>query len=305
MSITIDANLTYIQNKLSISSSRMQNYTDKTVDEIITAEANSGNTKALEYARELYSNPKKLIKSLDLENPNNKFILLQEMDEKDVLKVMEGIKKEDLLLGLNFFTQEKMLELLEEVPAEELVNMTLELFKLDQVLDMIPEKELQNFMKNTELEKELVINNLEKLPPEFLAQVIETMTGFPVDELDPKQLSSQIASLGNDEFEEAMEYMDPKATRALIMAMSEENPEILQLFPAENYTNVLNTLQKPEMMEGTVALEAESVITMLGELPKELMSIVATQIDTEEFAEELIRNHKDVLESIITSAVAV
>ena len=60
-------------------------------------------------------------------------------------------------------------------------------------------------------------------------------------------------------------------------------------------------LQKPDMMKGTVALEPETMIEMLGELPKELLAIVATQVDTKEFAEVLIKKHQDLLAEVIAA----
>ena len=40
--ITIDTNLTLLQNRLNITSERMMKYADKTVDEIIEAEKAQG-----------------------------------------------------------------------------------------------------------------------------------------------------------------------------------------------------------------------------------------------------------------------
>ena len=55
------------------------------------------------------------------------------------------------------------------------------------------------------------------------------------------------------------------------------------------------------MMKGTIALTPETMVEMLGELPKELLSIVATQIDAKEFAEILVKKHQDILESVIAA----
>ena len=63
MSIVIHANMKLFAERMNISSSRMiQDYGLKSVDEIIQAEAATGNTQAINYARELYDSPAKLIK---------------------------------------------------------------------------------------------------------------------------------------------------------------------------------------------------------------------------------------------------
>ncbi len=303
MSITIDANLSVIQNKLSISTARMAMYAEKSVDEIIESEAKAGNNKALKFAKELSSNPQNLIKAFSLDDPSQKLAILQEMNEKDIMEIMPNIEKEGLMLGLNFFTQEKMLYLLEDAPIEEVVNMSLEVLPLQQILDMIPSKELDKFVENKDLDKNLVLNFIDKLDPEVLAQMIETVTGVPLNDanLDPQAMTKMIAGFDKDTYLDAMVAMDSDAKRSLIAMMSKKEPEILQLFDAKNYTKSLALLQKPDMMKGTVALEPETMVEMLSNLPKELLAIVATQIDTKEFAEVLIKKHQDLLAEMIAA----
>lgn len=303
MSIKIDANLSVLQNKLSISSSRMALYAEKSIDEIIESEAKAGNNRAVQYARELYGNASQLVKAFSLDNPSNKLVILQELNEKDIMEIMPNIDKEGLMLGLNFFTQDKMLKLLEEAPIEEVVNMALEVLPLGDILEMIPSKDLDKFVQNKDLDEALVFDFLDQLPPEVLAQMVETVTGVPLKEesLDPKELTKMIQGFDKDTYLDSMVAMDADAKRQLIGLMAKKDPEILQLFEAKSYTNSLATLQKPDMMKGTIALTPETMVEMLGELPKELLSIVATQIDAKEFAEILVKKHQDILESVIAA----
>ncbi len=303
MSIKIDANLSVIQNKLSISSSRMALYAEKSIDEIIESEAKAGNNRAVQYARELYGNASQLVKAFSLDNPSNKLTILQELNEKDIMEIMPNIDKEGLMLGLNFFTQDKMLKLLEEAPIEEVVNMALEVMPLGDILEMIPSKDLDKFVQNKDLDQDLVFDFIGQLAPEVLAQMVEAVTGVPLEEdsLDPKELTKMIQGFDKDTYLDSMVAMDADAKRQLIGLMAKKDPEILQLFEAKSYTNSLATLQKPDMMKGTIALTPETMVEMLGELPKELLSIVATQIDAKEFAEILVKKHQDILESVIAA----
>ena len=45
-----------------------------------------------------------------------------------------------------------------------------------------------------------------------------------------------------------------------------------------------------------IALEKESLVKMVSELPEDLMSIVASQVDTKEFAKFLMEGHLDILQ---------
>ena len=77
MAIVIDASMTRFAERLHISASRMVNeYGLKTIDEIIEAEAAQGNSQAVNYAKEMYDSPDKLIQIFRLADVENKFVLI-------------------------------------------------------------------------------------------------------------------------------------------------------------------------------------------------------------------------------------
>ena len=53
------------------------------------------------------------------------------------------------------------------------------------------------------------------------------------------------------------------------------------------------------MVPSMIALEKESLIKMNSVLPDDLMSIVAAQVDTKEFAKFLIEGHMDFLKEAL------
>ncbi|MCD8377499.1 MAG: hypothetical protein LUB59_01785, partial [Candidatus Gastranaerophilales bacterium] len=73
MTISLNTDQYYLQNQLHISTSRMNSYADMSVDDIIKAEAESGNTTALNYGRELFGNVDELIQTFQLDEPTNKY----------------------------------------------------------------------------------------------------------------------------------------------------------------------------------------------------------------------------------------
>ena len=133
--------------------------------------------------------------------------------------------------------------------------------------------------------------------------MVESVTGVPLEDtkLDPLELTKMIAGFDKETYLDAMVAMDSDAKRSLIAMMSKKEPEILQMFDAKNYTISLATLEKPDMMLGVVALEPETMIDMLGNLPKELLAIVATQVDTKEFAEIIIKKHQYLVAEMIAA----
>ena len=158
MSIVIDANMKLFADRMNISSSRMiRDYGLSTVDEIIEAEAERGNVRAVNYAREYYHSPEKVIKLFELTNVENKFTLLQKMDNFTRMKLLPKLDREDLVMGLYFFTQEKLLEMLMKVDIEELVNVVQEAFPLQEIVMMFTEDDISNFFMNDKLEKQVIM----------------------------------------------------------------------------------------------------------------------------------------------------
>ncbi len=302
MAITIDTNMQMLQSKLNITSERMMQYTDKTVDEIIEAEKKQGNTKAAEFQKQLEHNPDVLIKSYKLDEPGNKFNIISQIPQQKQPELLEYLEDDDLRLGLNFFSQEQLLKLIEDVaPIEEVVNAAMVCFSLPKIMEMMPDKELNNFVLNKDLDPEFLMKNLEKMDPEVLAVMIETATGQPVFEEKPEKLIAMLKELDDDTYKEALVAMDPDAKRLMVMNMYEKDEEVMQLFPADAYTTMLGSLEKNDMMPCVSAFQTESLINMNSELPPELMSIVLTQIDPKDFAKLLIKDYPELLEQIVAA----
>ena len=299
MALVIDANMKLFADRMNITSSRMiRDYGLSTVDEIIEAEAERGNSKAINYAREYYHSPAKLIKLFELTNVENKFRLIKDMDPSTRLKVLPMLQREDLVMGLYFFTQDKLLEMLMEVNIEELVRVVQEAFPLEDIIMMMPEEELAKFMLHDDLERRDVMEQIKAMPPEILQKFIEGVTGMPMEETSCDDFFMNLEKLSDDDFKKFMSQIDPDVQRQLTFQLTKQKPEYLTLFSNECYVNMLNTLLKPEMVKPMIMLNKESLVEMIGELPYDLMAVVAAQIDTERFATFLQDGHMDLIEKL-------
>ena len=131
--------------------------------------------------------------------------------------------------------------------------------------------------------------------------MIETATGEPVLEEKPQMLMKMLKDLDDDTYKEALIAMNSDAKRVMVMNMYQQDEEVMQLFPAGAYTDMLAILQKPDMMVCVNALQNETLVNMNAELPPELMSIVLTQMDSKDFAKILIEKYPDLLSQIVAA----
>ncbi len=300
MAIVIDANMKLFAERMHITSSRMiREYGLSSVDEIIEKEAERGNFSALAYAKDYYHSPEKLIKLFELTNVENKYRLIHHMNDRDRMEVLPLLNKNDLVMGLYFFTQEKLLSMLMEVDIEELVSVVREAFSLEQIVMMFSEEDLAGFFGNKDLERYDVMEQLKSLPPEVMKQFVEGVTGKPSDQTNTAELFRSIESMPEDKFRKFMGAIDPDVQRQLTFQLTKTKPDYLTLFKHTSYVEMLNKLMKPEMVKPMIMLEKESMIQMLEQLPAEFMSIVAAQVDTRDFAKFLQDGHMDLIEEAL------
>lgn len=298
--IVIDTDLTYIGNRLGLSEAQLNAYGMKSVDEILKAEAANGNEAAIKLATEMFTNVDRLVELFKLADPNNKYAILREMTHdqlKDFLPLME---EKDLQQGLYFFTQDKLLEMLEKVPPEQLVKTVLEMFSEEEVIQLMPEEQLDKFLTSTDIDKNKMLEHLKSIPPEYLAQMLESVSGKPVEDMDIIDMVKQVGQLNPLQYRDALTSMQPVQKQQLVLGLAKQEEKLFQLFDPHAYTNMINQQkQKPDLVKAMGVLEPEEVIKMLEELPNDLLSIVITQIDAKDFADQLINRFPEVLASII------
>ena len=304
MSISLNTDQYHLMTKLNITTSRMQDYSDKSVDEIIDAEAESGNTVARDYGRKLFGNVDELIETFQLSDPTNKMNILNQMSAEQREKVLELLDDEDMVIGLNFFTQEKLMQMLGKVSTAESASVALEAFPLSQIIAMMPEEEMEAFFMSSDIPKEMFTAQLRNLDPELLTQLAESITGEAADQNDASKLIAQISALPDKQFKETMAILDPEVQKNIVFQMAVEDKNILLGFSGGAFNDMVSQLQKPDMVKSMIALDSESLQRMTRQLPEDLFSIVATQADTREFAKLLIDRCPELLEKFTSMANA-
>lgn len=301
MSLVIDSNLEYLQNILHISKVTFEEkYANMSVDEIIEAEAASGNQQAIELAQELTTNTSLVMELFDLADTNNKYMILRELTAQQLEVFLPEMEEKDLLQGLFFFTQDKLMKMLEELPPEQLVNTAFELFSQEEIVQLMPEEQLDKFLTSTDIDKNKILKHMQSIPPEYVAQVLEQITGESHENMDSIDLSKEFGELNPLEYQDALKSFQPTQKQQLVLSLGKEHEEWFQLFDAHAYTTIMNReKQQPEIIKGMSVIEPEYIQNMIEELPNDLLSLVITQMDTEKFAEILMDEFPEVIAEII------
>lgn len=301
MSLVIDSNLEYLQNILHISRVTFEEkYANMSVEEIIEAEAASGNQQAVELAQELTTNTSLIMELFDLADTNNKYMILRELTAQQLQVFLPEMEESDMLQGLFYFSQDKLMNMLEELPSEQLVNTAFELFSKEEIVQLMPEEQLDKFLTSTDIDKNKILKHMQSILEEYVAQVLEQITGEAAEGLDSIELSKKFGQLNPLEYQDALMAFQPTQKQQLVLSLGKEHQEWFQLFDAEAYTKIMNReKQQPEVVKAMSVIEPEYIQNMLTELPNDLLSLVITQMDTEQFAEILMDRFPEVIAEII------
>ena len=302
MSIRIDTNLDYLAAKLNIPASRLEEYKDKSIEDILEAEAAAGNQAAVQMAADMFTDVEQLIELFQLADPENKLAILQQMTSSQLEKLIPMLETNDLVEGLNFFTQTGLLDLLKDIPKEELLKTVFQLFSEAQVIEYMPEKELDALLTHEDMDKERVLQAMQFIPEMYLQQILESVTGQEADGTS-SELINQIAQLGDLDYKNALTNFQPTQKRELTFILTNQENKLYEKFSTDAYTHMINRERdKDETVKAMRVIKPEYLQKMMKELPQDLLSIVITQIDTEKFADALINKFPELLAQLVASS---
>lgn len=299
MSISINTDIDYLCSRLNISTSKMEMYQGKTVEEIIEAEAAQGNQAAIRLAADMFTNVSQLIELFQLADPNNKLIIFNAMSSLQLEELIPMLETSDLVEGLNFFSQEKLLDLLSSIPKEELLKTVFQLFSDQQIILYMPEQELNKLLTNVDMDKDLLLKNLQSLPETYLKQILESVTGEEA-EGNSAELTRQIGQLGDLAYKKAITNLQPMQKQELTLMLTRADNKLYEKFDTGAYTHMIGRERdKDDLVKAMGAIKPEYLEKMMKELPQDLLSVVITQIDTEKFADALINRYPELLAQFV------
>ena len=275
-------------------------YQNKSIKEIIEAEAAQGNQAAIQLAADMFTNPTLLIELFQLSDPKNKLVIMQQMTSAQLEKLLPMLEKDDLVQGLRYFTMDSLMRMLEKIPKEELVKVVFQMFSERQIIERMPEKQLDKVLTGTDMDKGLVLKNLKSIPETYLRQMIESITGQESEEANSAELINTISQFGDLDYKNALRNLDVTQKRKLTLLITNTDNKYYLNFDADAYTHMIaRDREKEDTVKAMGVIKTEYLEKMLTNLPPDLLQVVCTQIDTEKFADALITKYPELLAKLI------
>ena len=302
--IRLDIDLAYLTKHFEIGTQRINQYGEKSIDEIMEIEAQNGNTQASNFDTSVLNNPRELVKLLKLTSTRNRYAIISNLNTDDLQYLLQFLEMKDLLLGLMCFTKTKLLNLIYDLPKEKICSILFNAFSPEKFLKMIPEKEIDKFFDSDKLDKNQIMDYIKTLEPEKLNKMmqkfIHKMTGQNTENLqmEPEQIYKFLEKLQPDKFKEALKCFERDEKMGLVLELTKKDEKLWTEFSKNALTIPLKQLDKPDIVKNMKDLEPEDLTKMLEELPDDVLAMVVTQIDPLVFAEILVKNFQDILSEI-------
>ncbi len=296
--IQLQVDFSLLNKFFGIPTAKIAQYANKDIEEIMELEAAQGNKKAQDY-KKILSDPDKLLEIFKLSNVENKLIILQNLSEQDLDDLLPYLQQEQLALGLNFFTEEKLMTMCLDLPKEEIIGMVFEKFCLYDVLALMDVDGLDKIISQPDCDRKYSQKFFESLETNELEQIMMYSFGEEQKGKHRKEYLEHIEGLDDKHYKRFLLSMEKENKMKLINSMVDQNEDLLLLFENDDLLAPMNMLMKPDKVKLMSGLDSEFLIPMIQELPVDLTQIVLTQIDPRDFSEILARDFQDILSSVV------
>lgn len=295
--IQLNLDLNYLTQYFNINTHRLNEYSSKSIEEIIELEAQEGNQVAHLIASAM-KNPDKLVNLLLLLDPKNRYLIITNLSQTDLKKLLPYLEQEDLLWGLRYFRVDKIIEMLNKLPTEQIMRVVLQRFSLKDIFLLMPQEDIDKFFENPEVERKEVMKYFESLNPADLERILMYQFGNSIKDKTQEEQLSFLESMRDRDFTKMLQNMERYDQVGLMIGLVKEKPELMEQISPENITRPMRVMEKQDILNCMDVLDPEFLIPMVEELPPDLLQVVATQIDPRVFAQILINDFPDVLSKI-------
>jgi len=296
--INLQVDFSLLNKFFGIPISRITQYENKELEEIMELEAAQGNQKAADY-KKILADPDKILDIFKLSNLENKYIILQNMAEGDLDELLPFLTQEQLAKGLQFFTEEKLVEMCKELPIEELLLMVFDKFCMMDILVLMQDDAMDEFIMQPEVERKYAQTYFESLDDKTLEKIMVYSFGDKFKDKNRDEYLEHLENLEDNDYKRFLTSMERKDKMELINGIVEQEPNLALLFKADDVVKPMEKLMKEDKIKMMSKLDPEFLVPMVQELPLDLTQIVLTQIDPQQFAEILAQDFQDILSQVV------
>lgn len=296
--IQLNTDFSLLNRFFGLTPSKIRQYENMDFEEIMKAEAEQGNAKAANY-KEILSDPDKILEIFNLANTENKYVILQNMSEHDLDDLLPLLTNEQLSMGLQFFTDEKLIAMCTELPVEELSDMIFDNFSVSDVLKLMDETSMDKFIAQPDVERRYCQTYFENLQQTSLENIMVNSLGEEYKGKTKDEYLDELSKMSDGDYSEFLTTIERQHKMGMIESIVKQDEKLLNMFEPDDLVQPMTLIMKDEKIKMMKNLDPEFLTPMIQELPMDLTQIVLTQIDPNDFAEVIARDFQNILSEVV------
>jgi len=214
-----------------------------------------------------------------LNDPDKIYNTLMTMPGSNLVNMLFFVDKDNLVMGLNFFNKDKLLNFINDLPKEQIINMLRTTFSNKNLIKQFQRSDVQGFLESSKINQNDYLKAFETLPNYTLTKILEASTGERVGNLSQDELLSKLNKLGQESFVDGVTSLSLEDTGNIAKTLTENNPDSFTGFSKEALLRPLQKMEKGEIADCMSALDTDTLIKLLGQLPNQLLAAIDTTID--------------------------
>jgi Mg/Co/Ni transporter MgtE len=231
--IELNIDLSYLAKYFEIGSQSIKQYSTKSIDELMQAEAENGNKKAAGF-EDFLKNPEKVAELFRLADANNRFLIIQNLSEDDLAELLQYFHNSALIWGLKYFSPDKLVQLMQELPQEELLKIVLEKFSVDEIVTHMEKEELDDFLNNEKVEREDIMNVFKQLKPDQFKVLMSQIFGAQAQDITNREkIMSTLDGLDDKEFMNTIDKFDDNGKKFIVWSLVNNDEKLIKEFNNE------------------------------------------------------------------------
>lgn len=225
-----------------------------------------------------------------LANADNRLNILMLLQRGDLLSLLYLLDKDKLVLGLNFFSQAKLLEMLLRLPKELLIKALLMFMNQETLLSLMPQRELLRILGSGKINEAMLLKAIENLPTHILIQMLEAVLGESMGRLKHAEVMDRMHHLKKRQILEGILTLPSGSLQQIVLSFTKNDPSLLLEMSKGAISQPFTRFQKSMLVQSFMVLDSSEIIKLLGGLPKNLLAQVACMIDPGELT-QVLSNH--------------
>ena len=236
-----------------------------------------------------------LLKNLRLSE--NKILVLMLLKRSDWMDLLWLMDKSKLVIGLRFFSKDKLLRLMTLLPKRLLIKMLLRVFPLKDLIKRMPISEMMHIFRSKRLPVKILVKAMKDLNDRrFLMQLMGKVTGKEMGRLTNEEMLEMMKKFKKHRIMDGMRFLPYKALQPFMKRLITQDPELMMRMTGDFIFRQFSTLSKPELMMPFVLVEKDLLIKMLSFLPDKFIMQIAATIDDKKFEDYLVSQQYGLLE---------